>query len=438
MLGVVFAGLLAASSGQDVQKEHFDSGKLKAEYGVDPEGRKHGKYTEYYESGKKRIAATYDHGLLTGEWWEFYESGKPFGKKGYDRGKPAGGIVRMDENGVVLYRASISKGQPTIYRDFKQAELAYERTEAEIRKQIEAIDPVAKRYDVAANGMFDVEPSSKPPYRAGKLKAAYLEDALKHFNVYRYLSGLSPTVKLDDSYNDECQHAALVNAANGKMDHTPDRPAGMDASMHAKGYKGASASNLHRGQSTLRQAVDGWMGDTGANNMDEVGHRAWCQNPILGRVGFGQCDGYAAQYSLDKGGKASYGELIAYPSPGYYPVEYFESDAPWSIGPKESRFKLPKKDEVGVRMWLLDEGFDFVQELEVHHKTVFSETGGWFNVESVGFGPRVIFSPTLPSGFEWEGKRVWALVLKNGAPQFGTFVHFFKVAEKKPESEESR
>ncbi len=410
--------------GKQEEKEHYESGKLKAEWGIDAEGRRHGRYIEYYESGRKKITVSYDHGLLNGEWWEYYESGKPFGKKGYDKGKPAGGIVRMDESGVVLYRASISNGQVTLYRDFKRAERAYDRTLAEIRKQIEAIDPVAKRYNVAENGMFDVEPSTKAPFRAGKLKAAYLEDALKHFNVYRYLSGLSPTVKLDDSYNDECQHAALVNAANGKLSHTPGRPAGMDASMHAKGYKGASASNLHEGQGTLREAVDGWMADTGANNLEQVGHRAWCQNPLMGRVGFGHCEGFAAQYANDKGGKAVYGELIAYPSPGYHPVEYFRSSAPWSIGPKESRFKLPTKDELGVRMWLLDEGFDFTRELQVHHKTVFSQTGGYFNVESVGFGPRVIFSPTIPKDLTWEGKRVWALVLKGNAPQFGYFVHF--------------
>src|SRR5688572_30849276 len=219
--------------GKRQEKEHYPSGKLKAEWSVDAEGKRHGRYTEYHESGAKKITASYDHGLLHGEWWEFYVSGKPFGKKGYDKGKPAGGIVRMDESGVVLYRASMSNGQATLYGDFKQAERAYERSLAEIRKQIETLDPVASRYDVSANGMFDVEPSTKPPFRAGKLKAAYLEDALKHYNVYRYLSGLSPTVKLDASYNDECQHAALVNAANGKLDHTPDRPAGMDAAMHA-------------------------------------------------------------------------------------------------------------------------------------------------------------------------------------------------------------
>src|SRR5688572_7630530 len=108
-LSLTFLVLLAGAPPQD-QKEFYESGKLKAEFSVDAEGRKHGRYLEYYESGKKKITGAYDQGLAHGEWWEYYEGGKPFGKKGFDKGKPAGGVVRMDPNGVVLYRAQMTKG----------------------------------------------------------------------------------------------------------------------------------------------------------------------------------------------------------------------------------------------------------------------------------------------------------------------------------------
>ena len=430
LLSLIVVGILstgAAPGGQE-QKEFYESGKLKAEFAVDEQGRKHGRYVEYYESGKKKITGAYDQGERHGEWWEFYESGKAFGKKGFDKGKPAGGIVRMDQNGVVLYRASMTKGRPEIYRDFKRLEPAYGRSLEEIRKQIEKIDPRDKRLDVDESAKFEIEPSATVPYRAGKLKAAYLQDALKHFNVYRYLSGVSAGVKLDDGYNEEAQYAAVVVEAHGSLSHTPPRRPDMDASFHAKGYRGAKSSNLHKGQGQLRKSIDGWMEDPGENNVKEAGHRGWCQNPQMGRVGFGECGGTFAQWAHDASGGSDHPDLIGYPFPGYHPLEYFGSRGPWSICPKDTRFKIPGKGDLGVRVWLLDEGFDFTQELEVNSKNVTAEYGS---------GMRAVFRPVLPSELNLEGQRFWVLISKSGAPLFGYFVHFVSLSSPEPKDPET-
>ena len=75
MYSLIVIGILSsgAAPGRQEQKEFYDSGKVKAEFGVDDQGRKHGRYVEYHESGKRKISATYDQGLLHGEWWEYHD-----------------------------------------------------------------------------------------------------------------------------------------------------------------------------------------------------------------------------------------------------------------------------------------------------------------------------------------------------------------------------
>ena len=417
-----------APPGQDKQKENYDSGKLKAEYSVDKDGKKHGRYTEYYESGKKRISGDYNHGDRTGEWWEYYETGRPFGKKSFAKGKPAGDVVRMDAKGMLVYRATLGRDKVTVYPDFRTPEPAYDRSLDEIRKKIEEIDPVGARLKLQKGDEYEEKPSAKPPYKAGKLKTAYLEDALKHLNVYRYLSGLLPTVKLDPGYTDHCQHATVVMAANKGLSHEPPKPPDMDAAFYAKGYKGCSSSNIHEGQSTMRQAVDGFMEDSGDNNKDHVGHRAWIQNPGMGKTGFGACNGFIALWSFDEGGRPSRPDLIGYPVRGYHPVEYFGREPVWSMGP-QGKYRLPGDKELGVRVWLLDEEFDFTQELEIGHKIICTEGG---------FGLRAVFHPRLPKGVTWENQRVWVLFLKGDAPAFGYFTHIVSLKPKEPAPADSK
>ena len=429
---ILFLGLLARPAvpdGQETQKEYFDSGKLKSECSLDKEGKRHGRYIEYYESGRKKISGAYDRGLAHGEWWEHYESGPVFGKKSYARGKPAGDVLRMTEKGALLYRATLSRGVPAVYGDLKKPEPAYGRSLEQMRKKIYAIDPPAGRLDLDDNERFDMTPSSKAPYLAGRLKTAYLEDALKHLNVYRYLSGVLPTVKLDENYTEEAQYAAVVVAAHGKLTHTPPRRPDMESGFHTKGYKGASSSNLSQGRGNLRSAVDGLMGDTGDNNLREVGHRAWIQNPAMGKTGFGECGNVVAQWAHDQSGRPDWPDMIGYPARGYHPVEYFVSNAPWSMGPREGKFTLPEEKDLQVRMRLLDDGFDFTEEIAVDHRSIGSAT--------YGFGARAVFRPVLPGGMTWEGKRVWVLILRATAPVYGYFVHFVKLQPEEQKDAES-
>jgi hypothetical protein len=50
--------------------------------------------------------------------------------------------------------------------------------------------------------------------------------------------------------------------------------------------------------------VSQFMEDGGANNRDERGHRAWCLNARMGKVGFGSGGGsYSAMWCMDGSGK---------------------------------------------------------------------------------------------------------------------------------------
>ena len=142
------------------------------------------------------------------------------------------------------------------------------------------------------DNVFDQVPSCSAPYGAGKVKTNALQAAADRLNALRQIAGL-PAVQLDLTLSEQAQYGAVIIAAQGALSHTPSQPADMDDAFYNKAYEATSSSNLYAGK-TLTTAVDGFMDDSDASNIDRLGHRRWQLNPQLGKVGFG----YAESLSL--------------------------------------------------------------------------------------------------------------------------------------------
>ena len=209
-------------------------------------------------------------------------------------------------------------------------------TASEIRAKMKNSPTI---YDKAT---FDVEPGK--PDTPGVLTAASKKSALDMINLMRYIAGVDP-VTLDDSYGQRAQAGAFVNWSIGKLTHYPKsdatKPEGMSDAVWDLGASGAGASNIAYGQSTLNDAILAWTEDEDAHNIDRVGHRLWLLNPEMGKTGFGSTsndgswyDRYYAMLAIDWSGSSGT-KNVAWPAQ-VMPVEFFQSNIPWSFNTYEN------------------------------------------------------------------------------------------------------
>lgn len=199
------------------------------------------------------------------------------------------------------------------------------RTQDEIRQYVEANGP---QYLKPA---YTVQPDSvNAPYSAGVLSQETLDDGLKAVNTIRYIAGLNYNVTLNNSYNEMVQAGALVNAVNGNISHFPDKPAGIDEALYKLGYDGNGSANLAWGFGTLASAVtNAWLNDGDSYNIDVIGHRRWLLNAAMGKTGFGQVGTFTGMYAFDSSASNSFTSNV-WPAQNT-PVEFFDSEYPWSV-----------------------------------------------------------------------------------------------------------
>lgn len=235
---------------------------------------------------------------------------------------------------------------------------------------------------------FDEEPVTESPYSLGKLSDTTLQSALKMLNQVRYIAGISDNVELSDEYNNLCQAASLVNYANNKLSHYPEKPDGMSDDMYKLAKRGAGSSNiaLSSACSLNRIIISSWMEDGDNSNIDRVGHRRWIINPFMGKTGFGAVSGkngtYSSLYSLDTSNRSAEEYGVAWPSQNM-PVEYFGTDFPWSV----SMGTNVNKSKIKVTLTRKNDGktWDFQD----------SSSDGKFYVNNNGYGQKgcIIFRP---------------------------------------------
>lgn len=240
-------------------------------------------------------------------------------------------------------------------------------------------------------------PSVAVPYKAGTIKPEYIEDGIRAVNFVRYLSGLPDDVTANPSLAGQQQAAALVNALHQKLSHYPTMPAGMDDSLYASAKEGARTSNLYGGSPTFYDNVLGYMADSGATNIDRVGHRRWIINPEMKQTMFGMVHtannvAYASMYSMDKGRPASevQYDYIAWPSAGYFPEEVFKTNDPWSVSLNPQKYDRTRTDQIQVKLTRVRDGKEWSFD-----KSDNDKSGKYFNVQTSYYGVpfAVIFRP---------------------------------------------
>ena len=239
--------------------------------------------------------------------------------------------------------------------------------------------------------VFDAAPSTTAPYTTGKVKASALQAAADRLNALRRIAGL-PAVTLDLSLCENAQYGAVIQAANGSLDHYPDQPAGMGDSFYQQAKSASASSNLAAGH-TLTGAVDAFMDDSDASNIATLGHRRWQLNPTLGKVGFGYAvsgrgySRYVAEKVFDRSGAGCDYDFIGWPASGSFPAQLFDGDTAWSVTLNPTAYQTAVKSALTVTLTRESDGRTWA----------FSSRGsdGFFNVTSSGYGEGycVIFRP---------------------------------------------
>ena len=213
------------------------------------------------------------------------------------------------------------------------------------------------------------QPAVQSPYLIGELNPVYIDTGLRYLNFVRWLSDLQQ-VTLSDHLCVQAQYGAVLLAANDTLNHSPEKPAAMDASFYRMGANAAATSNLSMRfgfdrAGLLQSALQGHMDEDSALNRLDLGHRRWLLDPRLGKVGFGlAASSTEKQYIVvpvsDDSGESSIPEVLLWPSAGQFPNNVFSPGTPWSVHLDEHTFATPIESQLHVTVTRHRDGRVFV------------------------------------------------------------------------------
>ena len=427
----VFMVLLVAAgwiqdSGKTVE-DLYPSGKKKLEYSVNEAGQKHGRYIEYYETGRQKVKAKYRNGLLEGAYTIYYETGSVHIKATYRKGKLHGRYAEETPRGKVAvsgkYKDGKRHGKFAISRNGKRVSnqiwkegllrvmdgrQPFSRSKAEITKEIKTILAAAAK-------------DPKDPKELDR------KEALRRLKAYRYLVGVPyESLTLHEEYNQLADAAADICQRNGELSHEPKNP-GMPESEYRRAYKGASSCNLHKGGRTMTGSVDRFMYDSDENNIARVGHRRSALDPRMGRVGFGRSpdEQYAAMHVLDwSNRKPPAYDFVAYPARGYMPLKFFGEEHAWNLSLNAGKYSILKGDTVQATIHRLDENY-----------VAQPDSALPLNFSNVAAGRRDIWLIFRPSELDMSPNARYLVEVKGirkkdkAAPDVKYIVEFFSLEE---------
>jgi hypothetical protein len=258
--------------------------------------------------------------------------------------------------------------------------------------------------------------------KLGNDAAAERDKALRRLKAYRYLAGVPhEPLPLDDELSRQAQAAAVLCEKLGRLDHQPPN-AGLPEAEYELARKGASTSNLSWGPKTLTGAIDNWIDDTDPDNIGHLGHRRWCLNPALGKVGMGRSGVFAAMSCFDSSRKPVPDfDAVCFPARGAMPVSHFQPRWAWSVSLNPQKFREPDKDRVKVTVHGMDDsGRRSDEALRLDH----------VGVDTTAFGVpnAIIFRPAEVK--VRNGQRYWVeitgLRTKDGKPATLKYMTEFK------------
>lgn len=224
-------------------------------------------------------------------------------------------------------------------------------------------------------GIREIEKRPKPEGVSREV-----HEATNKLNIYRFLCGVPHDVEPDMEFSKNAEDAALACKQHGGLSH------GLGRSTDK-----CNLSTVGNVVSSVSQYIE----DSGDNNRDARGHRAWCLNPPMGKVGFGSGgDSYSAMWCMDGGGKSIRG-IWTYPGRGLFPLDYMHGNA-WSL---YGAGKAESADKLKVEVFRLSKRPEkpLSQHGEINGRVIK------VNHVSLGMGDAINFEPEEPArrGIYW-------------------------------------
>jgi hypothetical protein len=384
VVAAIIAGLVTATSAQKPAEESYRSGKVRGKYATNAAGEKDGAFTEYYENGKVRAKGTYRGGKLHGPYKAHYPSGTLLSSGTYDDGVLTGKYTEHTPQGNPRLTAVYKDGRPT---NLKLTAGTAVVADQEFRDKWV---PPRRLAEIQAD-LANI--ATAPAAKAGDAITAEREAALRRLMGYRAAVGVAfEDLTLDPEMNAQSTAGAELCQVIGRMDHTPANTVKWADDRYQRAYKGTSSSNLYRssGGTPLAGSVDGYLDDSDPRNIERVGHRRWCLNPAMLKLGFGRSPSgeYSAMWAQDQSREAvpDY-DYVALPPTGFAPIGYFGPRHAWSFSPNRAKFRIADPNAVTVKLYHKTDRSPDKPGSEVKLDYSRTDTGNF------GSGPCVIFRP---------------------------------------------
>ena len=243
-------------------------------------------------------------------------------------------------------------------------------------------------------------------YSQGALTQEAQDDALAYVNFIRDLAYLDGEVELDPVYTLRAQHGATLLAINDELAHDAPQPEGMSDSFYQTAHTATMSSNIAAinwmDDNILITAVEYYVRDDGAINLEDLGHRRWLLNPYMALTGFGLANSetgmsYTVMYAHDLSADPGVWDNVKWPSEGAFPAQLMGYDIPWSVT-LDPQVYSGDVSQVRVSMYEQSAG-----SVEMAYSGVSSA--------SYGVGDCVVFMPDLKKmGIDdYQQNQVWSV-----------------------------
>lgn len=205
------------------------------------------------------------------------------------------------------------------------------------------------------SNIYTQSASTTSPYQSAILNTEVINDGVRELNIARYIAGVSSNIESTDECNDMASKAALICAVNKSISHDPYKPQGMDDALYKDAHNACTGSNLAYGYKNIADNIlNGWLQDSGEQNLPSVGHRLWCLTPNLYRVGFGMAKNGSTNYDAmfyQTRKYAKYENIITVAWPAVnMPVDEISAGSPFSFFIHSDDYKVQFGNEVSIYM----------------------------------------------------------------------------------------
>ena len=264
---------------------------------------------------------------------------------------------------------------------------------------------------------YALSPCVTAPYEAGEIEQSALSDAVNYLNFIRYLAYIDTPVTLSRIYNYQCQHGAVLLAANDHVSHDAPCAPDMDVNFYESAHNATLSGNIAKFNwmrpSIIREGVEYFIRDDGDVNLPVLGHRRWALNPLMGSTGFGLANSesgmsYVVMYAHDFGNAGADWTKVCWPSEGAFPADFMHADLAWSVSLNPDIYDVTLCTPI-ITLKELESGLSF------RFDPVTGNSDGFcaYSMESYGAGPCLIFRPDLSeAGFsDYQQNQRWQVTV---------------------------